>query len=116
MEGSRCDLACQKFPVANSSVVERKRNEPAEACPTPPCLLGTMRTGTLLGSGMVVGVSWKAVWLSSWMTHLPLLTRSCPVAEVLLMSACCGLQDVLLQDLAVWKAGCQDFLCTCDTN
>lgn len=41
------------FPVANSSVVQRKRNEPAEACPTPPCLLGTVRTGTLPGPGMV---------------------------------------------------------------
>lgn len=46
-----------------------KRDEPAEACPTPPCLLGTVRTRALLGSGLTVGVSWEAAQLSSWVRH-----------------------------------------------
>lgn len=76
----------------------------------------------MLGPGMVVGVSWKAVpvkLLDDAPPQYILLTRSCPVAEMLLMSPHCGLQHVFLQELsvclqelAVRKAGCQYVTCT----
>lgn len=63
MEGSRWELACQKFPVANSSVVQR---EMSQLKPTPPSSpAGYFGARSLAGACMVVGVSWKAVRLSS---------------------------------------------------
>lgn len=68
----------------------------------------------MLGPGMVVGVSWKAVpvkLLDDAPPQYILLTRSCPVAEMLLMSPHCGLQHVFLQELSVCLsagAGCPE--------
>lgn len=119
MEGSRWELVCQKVTSANSSVVQREMSQPKPAHPPLPAgccedksLAGVRFDGwSLLGSG-------TAKLLGE--APLPgdiLVTGSCSVAEMLLMSPRCRLQDVPLRELAVQKASCHNLIRThCDTS
>lgn len=69
-EGGGCELACQKFPVAISRVVHRDELKPA----LPLLVFWILRTGALLGSGVVVGralLGSGVVVGVSWKAHLP---------------------------------------------